>query len=557
METIACINTKVRLLEAVIGIDIGTSGIRAQAIERDGSKTLSTSITLRHPLPGSNVMDHLDFCINNGVLVAQRIIINAIEMILDSLEINLEDVVRIAVCGNPIQLSIFQGMEVRDLAYAGDAALERFGISRKERPVRQTYSSEIGLKVFKREVEIWIPPAVAHMIGADAIAMLYKSGALENRKTCLVTDYGTNAEIALLHKGEIYTGSAAAGPAIEGQQIEKGILASPGAISDVNISDDKLCVTVLDEEMIGKKAYLTDGKSNYIEKLDEYVRPVGITGTGTIATVYIGLKTGLIKLPRITTPDRTIKLYSDEITFGEKDLEEASKAFGAFRAGHITLVNHIGIGLGDVEVAYMAGAGGTYADPIKAQGVGLVPPQVKEIYQVGNTSLAFACDIAKNLEVLEKAKEIAEILKKTHVMFALEKDFKNAYIAELGYWQGMPLNLYNAFLKRYGLPEIQDKPTVPEIHRIVCRDIPIFGEKGLHIVREIGTILQAKFEGCTGCKSCEKACLEKAIKVVKENGDFKAIVKTELCDGIACRKCESACIRSVFDYSKLTTDQSK
>ena len=45
----------------VIGLDIGTSGIRAQAIELGSQNVLSTAITLRHPLPGSNVIDHLDF----------------------------------------------------------------------------------------------------------------------------------------------------------------------------------------------------------------------------------------------------------------------------------------------------------------------------------------------------------------------------------------------------------------------------------------------------------------------------------------------------------------
>lgn len=535
----------------VIGIDIGTSGIRAQAMEVPSNKTLSTSITLRHPLPGSNVIDHLDFCINNGIETARKIVLKAIERVLISLEINLQEVTRISVCGNPIQLSIFQGMEVRDLAFAGDSALERIGITRKERPARQIYSSDLGLE-FCKDVEILIPPAVAHMIGADAIAMLYKSGALQNKKTCLVTDYGTNAEIALIHKGEIFTGSAAAGPAIEGQQIEKGILASPGAISDLNISNGFFSVTVLDEGMIGKEAYLTDGKSDYIKKLEHYKKPVGITGTGTIATVYIGIRTGLIRLPHITTSDRKIKLYLDEITFNEKDLEEVGKAFGAFRAGHLTLVNHVGIRLDDVEAAYMAGAGGTYVDAIKAQGVGLVPPLVKDIYQVGNTSLAFACDLAKYPEVLDRAKEIAEILKKTHLMFAVEKDFKNAYITELGYWQGMPLNQCNAFLKRYGLPEIPDKTIVPKVHRIVYRDIPILGEKGLHVVKDIGTELEAVFEGCTICKSCERACLEKALRAVVENGVCKMIIKTELCDGIACRRCESACPNSVFDYSKLS-----
>jgi methylamine methyltransferase corrinoid protein reductive activase len=205
----------------------------------------------------------------------------------------------------------------------------------------------------------------------------------------------------------------------------------------------------------------------------------------------------------------------------------------------------------DIETAYMAGAGGTYVDPLKAQGVGLVPPTVKNIYQVGNTSLAFACDIAKNPEAMDIAQEIADRLRRTHVMFPLEQDFKNAYLVELGFWSGMPMDMFRDFLKRYKLPDYPERKFAPTIHRIVIRDIPILGEKGLHLVRDIGTTLEQEFEDCTGCASCEDACLEEALKVLETDRGFGIVIRTELCDGISCRKCEAACPINVFDYSKL------
>ena len=61
--------------------------------------------------------------------------------------------------------------------------------------------------------------------------------------------YGTNAEMALKVKDIIYTGSAAAGPALEGQQIKHGTLASPFAISDFEFEDGALRNYVLNEEM--------------------------------------------------------------------------------------------------------------------------------------------------------------------------------------------------------------------------------------------------------------------------------------------------------------------
>ena len=66
------------------------------------------------------------------------------------------------------------------------------------------------------------------------LALIIKSGMLDSDQVSIATDYGTNAEMALKVKDIIYTGSAAAGPALEGQQIKNGTLASPFAISDLN-----------------------------------------------------------------------------------------------------------------------------------------------------------------------------------------------------------------------------------------------------------------------------------------------------------------------------------
>jgi uncharacterized 2Fe-2S/4Fe-4S cluster protein (DUF4445 family) len=62
----------------VIAVDIGTSGIRAQALNLETSKVISTAITIRHPLPGANVVDHLHFAIEVGKETTHKILINTI-----------------------------------------------------------------------------------------------------------------------------------------------------------------------------------------------------------------------------------------------------------------------------------------------------------------------------------------------------------------------------------------------------------------------------------------------------------------------------------------------
>jgi methylamine methyltransferase corrinoid protein reductive activase len=163
-----------------IAIDIGTSGIRAQAIDLTSRKIISTAITLRHPLPGANVMDHLHFVIETSMDLAHSLVIDAINRLLHSLEVDLNRVERIAVSGNPTQLSIFQGIEIRDLAYWGEDFLKRKGIEAPPRAGDVVEAGKLGLKV-RPEAEVYIPPAIKHEVGADALAMLVETGVLNKR----------------------------------------------------------------------------------------------------------------------------------------------------------------------------------------------------------------------------------------------------------------------------------------------------------------------------------------------------------------------------------------
>ena len=533
-----------------IALDIGTSGIRAQALNLEPSKVSSTAITLRHPLPGANVVDHLHFAIEVGENTAHKLILDTINNVLKNLGIDLENVDRVAVCGNPIQLSLFHNIEIRDLAYWGENALKRLNVTPPSRDATVVSPEEIGLEV-NQKAEIYIPPAIKHEIGADALAMLFKSGILEKKGIYLVSDFGTNAEIALVIDGEVYTCSAAAGPAIEGQMIEKGRLASPGTICDFELVDSGWKSHVLDDELIVKDGNVVDpatGKVLLKGEMDG--KSKGITGTGVIAAFSLGLDTGLISLPKIKSPDHMINLQ-DGIYLSEKDIVMIGKALGAFRAAYLTLAEEAGILLTDIDSTYMAGASGFYVDPHKSLDVGQIPPSSQEIYQLGNTSLAMARDIVLNPDLLGKLQEIAKGMRSRHIMLATSDIFEKIYSLELAMCeQGMPFWMYNDWLNKYGFQKIPPKVSNPQIHRIFERDIPELGEDGLKIVK-ISSTLKASFEGCTNCMTCARSCPENALKM--ENGE--ATVRTDLCNGMGCLKCQLSCPEKVFKFGKFLSNE--
>lgn len=140
-------------------------------------------------------------------------------------------------------------------------------------------------------------------------------------------------------------------------------------------------------------------------------------------------------------------------------LEITGKAFGAIRARHVALAQEASITLKDIKSAYMAGASGTYVDPVKAQRVGLVPPSTERIVQVGNTSLALARDLISKPELLDTLRAYAKQLRGKHIAFAVSDTFKRVYINELSYWtEGLPPSKYEELLKPYGIKVFSNLP---------------------------------------------------------------------------------------------------
>lgn len=532
-----------------IALDLGTSGFRAQLIDLETKETLKTVITMGHPLPGGNVMDHLDFAITTGEDVANAVIVETVRRMFQRFDADLSKVERLAVCGNPIQLSLFQNMEIRDLAYAGENKQKLLGVQNVKRDARVFPASEIFGENDLPNCEITVPPAIKHEIGADALAMMLETDFLTQPEISLVTDYGTNAEMALKIGDKIITASAAAGPAIEGQGISSGMLASPGAICDVKPEGEYWRIIVLDREMEKQNAYLINPVTGEIKESYGY-EAAGITGTGVISAFALALRSKLIKkFPKL--PNGKLILGPDiEIT--EKDVEEAGKAIGAIRAAHMALIIESGIKYEDLEYAYMSGASGAYVDAEDARRLGAAPGYAKKIVQFGNTSLALARELVLEKSRLDDVIKIAKKITANHLMMATSETFNNFYLCELSYWtQGMPLEMYDQMLELYGLPPLPKTLEHVSIEKRVSKDIEHVGPGGLSILKEIGIILEVSVEKCIACKKCIKECPEDALEIVEIDGQRVAKYDSQKCLGTSCRRCVSICPESAIDITKL------
>ena len=67
-----------------VALDLGTSGYRSHLVDLSkNGKIISTAITMRHPLPGANIMDHLHFWMENGTEVGHSIIMETVDKLID------------------------------------------------------------------------------------------------------------------------------------------------------------------------------------------------------------------------------------------------------------------------------------------------------------------------------------------------------------------------------------------------------------------------------------------------------------------------------------------
>jgi len=534
------------MTEYCVALDIGTSGIRCQLLDAETSETLATSITVRHPIPGMNVIDHVNFAMKSGEDVANRLIINVVTRLLGSFDVDLSKVRTMAVCGNPFQLSLFQNIEIRDLAYAGKSMLRTLGVVSPPRDGEEIAALDLGLGCIPNAT-VLIPPAVTHEIGADAIAMLLITDVMESKEPCLVVDYGTNAEMALVVDGKVITGSAAAGPALEGQQIDRGMLASPGAIADVNIVEGGWRCTILDDSMADKEGDVIDPNTGVtIESGPMHGRAIGITGTGVVSTIYCGIESGMVQTPKINNEDGMIHLQ-DGVNVVSKDMDEAGKAIGALRAGFLTLLHEAGLWVDDVRLAYMSGASGLYVDAKKALRIGMVVPGAERIVQFGNTSIELARRLALEMVRIEDLRAFARELRASHCMFATSKVFMDIYGIEYSLWScGMPISEYNSMMDIYNLPNLPAPKADPSIKRMSVTDLPHTEKGKVSIIDDPGTVLTGRIDGCVMCRMCVKECPERALSVVEREGGRWGEIRSDRCAGTACRRCERACPTGVL-----------
>ena len=388
-----------------IVIDIGTTTIAIQKIDNITKEVLNTYTTInRQRSYGADVINRINSA-NNGKREELRV------SIIEDLKIGINKLVesrkkmleQIVISANTTMIHLLLGYPCNTL---GIYPFKAYSLNPKD----MAYKNIFGESEELNNIKVKIIPAISTFVGGDIVSGIITCEIDKKSKVNLLLDLGTNGEMAIGNKDSILVTSTAAGPAFEGGNIKYGIGSISGAISNIEIKNNKI------------KLLKTLGDET----------PIGICGTGIVEIVSELLEnklideTGLLNKEYFNSGYPIWENEEGNIYFTAKDVREVQLAKSAIRAGIEILIKRFNVGYEDIENLYIAGGFGYKLDSKKAMNIGMFPRELEgKISVIGNSSLEGA-KIYATQNVKERVDKICNIAKE--ISLGNDQDFNSLYM---------------------------------------------------------------------------------------------------------------------------------
>jgi uncharacterized 2Fe-2S/4Fe-4S cluster protein (DUF4445 family) len=182
-----------------------------------------------------------------------------------------EDIFIAVAAGNTTMQHFLLGLDPSGIAEAPFTPVITEGVTFR--------TAELGLDMHPDAV-LYVMPSRSGYIGGDLISFILCSGAAqETDHIILGLDFGTNGEIFIGNRHRMLTCSAAAGPALEGARISRGMMARAGAIESVRVNANNLQYNVIGN-----------------------IKAKGLCGSGLVDLVAVLLHFGVIDTQGLMSP---------------------------------------------------------------------------------------------------------------------------------------------------------------------------------------------------------------------------------------------------------------
>ncbi len=363
-------------------VDLGTTRLAFYLLDLDKGVLLEKNSIPNPQIPyGEDILSRIVFAGDpENRKTLQRLLIesfnNTMNEMLERHGLSLSRVFALTVAGNTTMSHFFLGLNPLNICKEPYIPVaNRFPFFR---------AADLALQLHPRAF-VYVFPNVGSYFGGDVIAGILASGMHRHDGLSLLVDVGTNAEVVLGNKDWLIACAGAAGPALEGGVVEKGMMAGPGAIDRVRIDPDTLELTY---HVIGEE------------------KPVGLCGSGLIDLVAEMFMAGILtiqgKINRKIQSERIVETDNGpgfvvaraEETADHKDLIVTEIDIGILlksKAAMYTILNiiakKVGVSLKDLDHFYVAGTFGNHIDPVMAIRIGMLPDLPLDKFKgLGNTA---------------------------------------------------------------------------------------------------------------------------------------------------------------------------
>ncbi len=379
-----------------IAFDIGTTTLVCYLLDDRGNVLSQASMRNPQSAYGADVISRIRAALDGSAEALARLIRDAMNGLIRQVCTTPEAAEIISVVGNPAMQQLFLGLDVANLAQLPFAPLLKKADIQAASPLFPCCPKAKLLTV----------PDISGFVGADTVAGILAWGLHEAEELTLLVDIGTNGEMVLGSKAGMMACSAAAGPALEGANIQWGMRAEPGAIDHVWLEQGTLTCSVIG-----------GGEAR------------GICGSGLIDAIATALDLGLVnRRGKILAADGKIML-TNRVYLTQEDIRQVQLTKGAIRAGIDLMAAQMG--RAPIQRVVLAGAFGSCLNPESACRIGLLPEELLErITAAGNTAGTGAAMLAAAPELLEITEKILETT--TFLELASLPAFPKAFARAMG-----------------------------------------------------------------------------------------------------------------------------
>ncbi|MGA2937471.1 MAG: ASKHA domain-containing protein [Syntrophobacteraceae bacterium] len=411
---------------AVFGfaLDLGTSSLVFRLIDI-ARKKIIREVPVKNPQVawGEDILSRIIFARDReGLAVLRDSLVEAcsdamLKMLEDS-GISARCIYALSCAGNTAMSHFFWGLDPSNICREPYIpAANTFPIVR---------AKELGFDFFPNAL-LYLFPNVGSYVGGDIISGVIASGLNRSSGIHMLIDVGTNAEIVLGNCEWLLACAGAAGPALEGGVVERGMQAVSGAIDKVRINRKTLDP---DFRVIG------GGKAS------------GICGSGLIELVAEMFSSKILNIQgRFNTalscsrlrntedgPAYVLALSSQtgdggEILISEIDIGVFLKSKAAMYTILSLICRKVGLSFYDLKNIYIAGNFGNHIDPEMAVRIGMIPDLPLETYHgIGNSSLLGACMLMCDRTLLAEAEKVRDMITyvELNVNIELMNEFRGA-----------------------------------------------------------------------------------------------------------------------------------